>query len=681
MIAWRRRQLAPVLGSSPQLMSPSCIGSLATTVLLILLGLASNVSALAQVRPEVRDQVIPAVVQIFIVGEVAVNGLIEPLVLPMGSGTVVTAKGQVLTNWHVVDMVEHRKMLDSWEAQAASEGESISIQLIEESVLIFTSDGENPPEPRYIAVLAVADKTLDLAVLQIVGDGTGLMDPASLNLPFVPLGDSNAVGLGDPIDIFGYPGISGGVLTYTEGVVSGFMSAEGGGRAWIVTDATMSGGSSGGTALNREGELIGVPTQGSSIDCRPGDVNRDGRLDASDVGCIPTGGSLGQLRPANFAIRLITQAESATSQTPGEENLVPVEGNIPISALDRASMAPIANLLPTLLPLDHATCFRTEVDAEFTFDDLAARLGGTEDVRLRLHDWGWRASANRIFACDAPPDGEAGWIDISVHLFGTSAAAQQAVDYFAAVRAEGTWLVSASPPAIGDHSAVLSGPTSNGKEFTLYASQGPLLIRVTGVSPSGIPFMNVLAVAQSVLDAQQLAPQPRTDPSASGFLPDSLPVGHSSCFSLEVDEVLSLEELSSRFPDPSEVASLLPGWGWQSSANRGFACDEPPVGSAGWVDASVHQFADASAAQQAMNYFVEARAAYGYLSSTLAPIVGDRSAALTGQTTNGTEYTLYATSGPFLVRVTGVSPSGTPTADVEAVTQKVLAEIGGNTSN
>ena len=30
-------------------------------------------------------------------------------------------------------------------------------------------------------------------------------------------------------------------------------------------------------------------------------------------------------------------------------------------------------------------------------------------------------------------------------------------------------------------------------------SQGPLLLRVTGVSPSGIPFINVLTVAQSIL--------------------------------------------------------------------------------------------------------------------------------------------------------------------------------------
>ena len=84
---------------------------------------------------------------------------------------------------------------------------------------------------------------------------------------------------GDPIHIFGYPAIGGGTLQYTAGVVSGFNFEEGiDGRAWITTDATMSGGSSGGTAVDAQGRLIGVPTQGSELDCRPGDteLGRDG---------------------------------------------------------------------------------------------------------------------------------------------------------------------------------------------------------------------------------------------------------------------------------------------------------------------------------------------------------------------------------------------------------------------
>ena len=57
------------------------------------------------------------------------------------------------------------------------------------------------------------------------------------------------------------------------------------------------------------------------------------------------------------------------------------------------------------------------VEGIVTFDEIAYRLGDTVDARSRLQDWGWQASANRIFACDGPPFGEAGWIDIGVHLF------------------------------------------------------------------------------------------------------------------------------------------------------------------------------------------------------------------------------------------------------------------------
>ncbi len=55
------------------------------------------------------------------------------------------------------------------------------------------------------------------------------------------------------------------------------------------------------------------------------------------------------------------------------------------------------------------------------------------------------------------------------------------------VRADGTLLVGATPPAIGDYAVALSGPATNGKEVTLYVSSGPLLIRVTGVSPEWHP--------------------------------------------------------------------------------------------------------------------------------------------------------------------------------------------------
>ena len=69
------------------------------------------------------------------------------------------------------------------------------------------------------------------------------VDRDALDLSWVPLGNSDAVRLADSIDIFSYPAAGGESLTYTAGVVSGFAVDDGSSeRAWINTDATISGG-------------------------------------------------------------------------------------------------------------------------------------------------------------------------------------------------------------------------------------------------------------------------------------------------------------------------------------------------------------------------------------------------------------------------------------------------------
>jgi hypothetical protein len=160
-------------------------------------------------------------------------------------------------------------------------------------------------------------------------------------------------------------------------------------------------------------------------------------------------------------------------------------------------------LLPESLPLAHAACFRIEDDGTYAFDELSNRLGGTNDAATKLDEWGWQASSYRVFACNNPPEGEVGRVEINVHRFRDAISAQQAVDYFAAIRADGTLLIPGPTPPLGDYGVSLGGPTSNGSEVTIYVSEGPLLIRVTGVSSNGIPFMNVLAVAQAVFSAQR----------------------------------------------------------------------------------------------------------------------------------------------------------------------------------
>lgn len=642
MIGQRRRPIVSalrvVLGPRRFEIPPICIAVILSFALLLAAGSPGS----AQIRPEVRDRVVPAVVQIWVMAEVTERGVVRTEPVFSGSGTLISPTGQILTNWHVVDMAEHRSTLDAMEDEFAASGQPISARLLDDAVLVLTSNGESLPEPRYIAEVTASDALLDLAVLQIVGDGAGPIDRASLDLPFVPLGDSDAVNLGDPIDLFGFPWIGGGTLTYTSGVVSGFITDSVVGRVWVNTDATMASGSSGGTAINRAGELIGIPTQGTLSGCLPADMNLDGRIDARDEGCLVEPGSIGQLRPVNLALDLI-EAPPGSDPRDGSDGAPQPSGDL-------------LNRLPEFLPLDHASCFSIVDDRTENFDQALGRFSGVPDAADRLQAWGWQASAFRQFGCDGPPDGEAGWIDISVHLFADSAAAQEAVDYFTAVRLDGSPYIKGASPGIGDYSTAMSGPAVNGKDFTIYASQGPLLIRVTGVSPSGIPFMNVLTVAQAVLAAQQAEPQ--VDPtrpvqadwrSASTYLPVVPAVHYRECFDVLSEGTYAYSDVVEALLPTGLSQAQLDGFGWRDGAFIVFTCDEPPAGRATRIDVGIHQFQDAASARQALPYF-----------STMFDL-------------GGTEHRDCDIASNLVVCVSARSLTGSPLSDVAFVLQQIVA--------
>lgn len=65
-----------------------------------------------------------------------------------------------------------------------------------------------------------------------------------------------AIQLGDALFIIGYPYLSGGALTITDGLVSSLYSPDG----YIITSAKINSGNSGGLAINKNGCYIGVPT-------------------------------------------------------------------------------------------------------------------------------------------------------------------------------------------------------------------------------------------------------------------------------------------------------------------------------------------------------------------------------------------------------------------------------------
>ncbi|MEM7273158.1 MAG: serine protease [Actinomycetota bacterium] len=213
-----------------------------------------------------------------------------------GSGTIVDTRGTVVTNFHVV------------EQSPFCPHDQIGIAIAESS--------QSVPTLTYQAGLYAFNRDLDLAVIRIDRDLSG--NPVTQEFVPIEIGDSNAVALGDELRIIGYPGIGGETVTFTTGSVSGFVDTpEGGERSWLKTDATFTGGNSGGLAADAAGRIIGVPTQfgtgdGEIVDCRPvTDSNGDGSFDSDDA-CVPVGGFINGIRPVALALPLIDEAETAT---------------------------------------------------------------------------------------------------------------------------------------------------------------------------------------------------------------------------------------------------------------------------------------------------------------------------------------------------------------------------------
>ncbi len=214
----------------------------------------------------------------------------------VGSGTLVSPDGLILTNaHHVVD------------------GERCRVEDIAVSLTIRLDE---PPVLTYYAQVVNYDLGTDLAVLRINRQIDGrVIDPATLSLPFVELGDSGLLGLDSTITVFGYAGIGNESVTFARGTVLGFIAEpRGGDRAWLKTSATILGTMSGGGAYDQRGRLIGVPTTApasradAALDCRRvQDTNADGLVDNRDD-CIPVGGFINALRPSTLARGLVRAA-------------------------------------------------------------------------------------------------------------------------------------------------------------------------------------------------------------------------------------------------------------------------------------------------------------------------------------------------------------------------------------
>jgi pSer/pThr/pTyr-binding forkhead associated (FHA) protein/S1-C subfamily serine protease len=165
-----------------------------------------------------------------------------------GSGSLVSSEGYVLTNFHVVGDPDNGKYYNQ-----------------EEWVWIGLNwqNPANKPDTFYRAEIVRADKDYDLALVHVYALEKGGDLPTDLVFPFLPIGNSDELQMGESLAVIGFPSLGGSTPTFTRGTVSGFLydeilELE---RGWIKTDAEVNPGNSGGMAINSRGELIGVPTQ------------------------------------------------------------------------------------------------------------------------------------------------------------------------------------------------------------------------------------------------------------------------------------------------------------------------------------------------------------------------------------------------------------------------------------
>jgi S1-C subfamily serine protease len=149
----------------------------------------------------------------------------EPSGTAAGSGIVVDDQGTILTNYHVV-------------------ADATNLEVT------FSDDTTAP------ASVVGADPGNDLAVIRA--------DVSGQKLTPAPLGDSDAIRVGDPVLAIGNPFELEGTLT--EGIVSATGRTFSGGqgtrpiRNMIQTDAAVNPGNSGGPLIDCRGEVIGINT-------------------------------------------------------------------------------------------------------------------------------------------------------------------------------------------------------------------------------------------------------------------------------------------------------------------------------------------------------------------------------------------------------------------------------------
>ena len=158
----------------------------------------------------------------------------------LGTGSIIDAKGHVLTNAHVIV-----------DKAAGKPYPFIGVYLKPANL---TGDPRRDLANRRTMKALFYDRAKDLAILEPTRDFP--------SRPPLPLGDSRNVKIGQSVLAIGNPE-QGGLWTMTRGIVSTVLANIGGvqGKNVFQTDASINRGNSGGPLIDRDGRVIGINTE------------------------------------------------------------------------------------------------------------------------------------------------------------------------------------------------------------------------------------------------------------------------------------------------------------------------------------------------------------------------------------------------------------------------------------
>jgi serine protease Do len=221
-----------------------------------------------------------------ILSQIAETNILKPYETPQsnaasGSGFFISSEGEIITNMHVVDQAKC-----VW----------IKIPALGKAIVEVEVIGRCPER--------------DLALLKVTPEGMKTIGATLKKIPYLVLADSDFVNRADEVLALGYP-LGQASLKSTSGVVSGREHM--GGRHYIQISSPINPGSSGGPAVNLDGEVIGITCAGI--------------MGAQNVGYIIPVNELKLILPDLRIKQLIKKPYLGVLVSNGSEDLALNEGN------------------------------------------------------------------------------------------------------------------------------------------------------------------------------------------------------------------------------------------------------------------------------------------------------------------------------------------------------------------